>query len=738
MNKNKNKSSGSGIQGVLTLITFLSLFAMGFEYFILFSNPHLIKNNTVAEMELAEEGEENKKTTDKKTEQGKEKEEDTEKSAKKVTKKSNIKTPAWVLIPFKIFLKYGVYIKLCFIICYILAMASVVEALERNNTFRISLALSLAGTIILFGGALAVLLFYKPLPKEGFAFLRLPIWSFIPSLLILLLGGFLVSSFFTSFFSTTLQASGLPALVDNKRIGNVQSVVVGVDEKGFPRREERDIAINIRTANGWINVVDSNRGVFILGGPGAGKSYSLVNPMIKSWVAKGFCGLVYDYKFPTLSDEVHKAFYYYKRQKDNYKFYLLNFSDMFRSHRCNPLKPSLIPDSLRASTYAETIIKNLTKERNDGNYFDESKTSLLRAIIWFLKKKHPEYCTLPHVIAMANYKDSNHMISAISSDRECEMMITDILNALENQAKEQLAGVIGSLTVSMGKLVSETVFWLLTGDDFDLAINDPKNPKWIVVGNNGAAGDALAPIIATVMNVAINLANQKNKVPCMIMVDEAPTVNIPGFDNLPNTGRSNHIVTGFCAQDFSQMDSRMGQDGRKKMEAALGNHFYGQTSSQDTGEKMVDVLGKEEIVQESESVSTSKNDGKSSTSRSTSYSKHKEDIITLQQTMVMPVGTFLGKTTKRTFMDSIAVPEDKQSFTIDKFAFLDVEKQLMEDYKKEHQLADISLEQEDEIRELVQDSLYKEISQLMQANFDKVLNDTRIIVNTYTNKFADK
>ncbi|MFI3323006.1 MAG: YWFCY domain-containing protein, partial [Rikenellaceae bacterium] len=142
---------------------------------------------------------------------------------------------------------------------------------------------------------------------------------------------------------------------------------------------------NKKEHDGWINVVNPFRATIVLGTPGSGKSYAVINNFIKQQIEKGYSQYIYDFKFPDLSDI---AYNHLLNNQNRYKvvpkFYVINFDDPRRSHRCNPVNPKFMTDISDAYESAYTILLNLNKTwiQKQGDFFVESPIILLASIIW--------------------------------------------------------------------------------------------------------------------------------------------------------------------------------------------------------------------------------------------------------------------------------------------------------------------------------------------------------------------
>jgi type IV secretory pathway TraG/TraD family ATPase VirD4 len=448
------------------------------------------------------------------------------------------------------------------------------------------------------------------------------------------------------------------------------------------RNDKRKIltpySFNFRTRDGWINVVNPFRGVFISGGAGSGKSYSLANPIIHQAIGKGYCGLVYDFKFPVLTEEVNKALVLAGRR--DIKHYIVNFYDPTRSHRLNPLKPENMPLVSYAEEYALAIINNLLLESiRKKDFWIRSANAILTAVIWFLKKHHPEHCTIPHVINTILYKDYLHVMSMLETDEQCSDMIRSALTAIENEAENQVAGVIGTLQISITKINSPEICWVLSGDDFDLDLNNSSDTKLLTLGSHPTLVDTFSPVISCIATVALKLMNQPGKRHSFVLLDEAPTIYIPKLDMIPATARSNKVATIYMAQDFSQMIASYGKEVADVVIANLNNQFYGRVGSASTAKHVSELFGKEEKKVQSSSRGRNMHDKGQSNNESVSSSLQERWLVRPQDVCSLQVGEFIGMTVESKepyFWSKIKLAMQKEGdYTIPPFATgIDVER----------------------------------------------------------------
>ncbi|MDJ1485899.1 type IV secretion system DNA-binding domain-containing protein [Cytophagaceae bacterium YF14B1] len=402
----------------------------------------------------------------------------------------------------------------------------------------------------------------------------------------------------------------------------------------------------------WVNIVNPFRGTLVIGGAGSGKSHSIAEPILAQAAEKGYCGIVYDFKFPTLTDFVYSQ-YCQKVDGAPLSFYVINFEDLTRTHRVNPLKPEYIPAAAYASEYALSIVNNLMPETiAKPDFWARSAQALLTSTIWYLKKYHPAQCTLPHVIQMIVYKDYNVLLRLLAQDYECASMIRSILTASEMKAANQTAGMVSTLQLGLGRINTPEICYVLSGDEFSLDINDPKDPKILCLGSSPTLAETFAPLISCSITVALKLMNQQGKRHSLVLLDEAPTLYIPHLDQLPATARSNKVATVYMAQDFSQMRKQYGQNEAEALISNLNNQFFGRVANLNTAEYVSRLFGKEERVIRSESNSNNTprgvlfnpKAGLGSQGSSVSHSLVERTVVYPQKLLNLQVGHFMGTT----------------------------------------------------------------------------------------------
>ncbi|AFD05329.1 conjugal transfer protein MobC [Solitalea canadensis] len=423
--------------------------------------------------------------------------------------------------------------------------------------------------------------------------------------------------------------------------------IFNTQNETFPQEErllENEYSINLpaqynlkgRLRKSWINIINPFRSLLVLGTPGSGKTYFIIRHVITQHIKKGFSMFVYDFKYDDLSLIVYNTFLKYKHlYKVTPEFYLINFDDLSRSHRCNPIDPSTMLDITDAAESARTILMGLNREwiRRQGDFFVESPINFLTAIIWFLRKyRDGEFCTLPHVIELIQV-DYDSLFSILRTEKEIEVLINPFITAYLNDAMEQLEGQIASAKIAMARLSSPSLYYVLSGNDFTLDINDPVKPKLVCMGNNPQKIQTYGAVLSLYVNRLIKLVNQKGKLKSSLIFDEFPTIYLNNMDSLIATARSNKVATCISIQDLSQLRKDYGKEQADVLMNIVGNVISGQVTG-DTAKQLSERIGK--IMQDRESLSINRSD------TSISRSKQLELAVPPSKISTLSSGDFVG------------------------------------------------------------------------------------------------
>ena len=428
---------------------------------------------------------------------------------------------------------------------------------------------------------------------------------------------------------------------------NLMDDVFNTENESFmqeTRLMENEYSVNLPTRfyykkrwnKGWINVVNPFRASMVLGTPGSGKSYAIVNNYIKQQIEKGFAMYIYDYKFPDLSEI---AYNHLLHHLDAYKvkpqFYVINFDDPRKSHRCNPINPAFMTDISDAYESAYTIMLNLNRSwiQKQGDFFVESPIILLAAIIWFLKiYENGKFCTFPHAIEFLN-RPYAQIFPILTSYDELANYLSPFMDAWEGGAQDQLQGQIASAKIPLSRMISPALYWVMTGDDFSLDINNPNEPKVLVVGNNPDRQNIYSAALGLYNSRIVKLINKKKQLKSSVIIDELPTIYFRGLDNLIATARSNKVAVCLGFQDFSQLTRDYGDKESKVIQNTVGNVFSGQVVGE-TAKTLSERFGK--VLQQRQSMTINRND------KSTSISTQMDSLIPASKISNLTQGMFVG------------------------------------------------------------------------------------------------
>jgi len=407
---------------------------------------------------------------------------------------------------------------------------------------------------------------------------------------------------------------------------------------------ENEYSVNLPTKfwykkkqwDGWINIVNPFRATIVLGTPGSGKSYAVVNNFIKQQIEKGFAMYIYDFKFDDLSTI---AYNHLLKHRDKYKvapkFYIINFDNPRKSHRCNPINPTFMTDISDAYESAYTIMLNLNRSwiQKQGDFFVESPIILLAAIIWYLKiYMDGKYCTFPHAIEFLNKKYSD-TFTILTSYTDLENYLSPFMDAWEGGAQDQLQGQIASAKIPLSRMISPQLYWVMTGDDFTLDINNPEAPKILCVGNNPDRQSIYSAALGLYNSRIVKLINKKGQLKSSVIIDELPTIYFRGLDNLIATARSNKVAVCLGFQDYSQLNRDYGDKEAKVIQNTVGNIFSGQVVGE-TAKNLSDRFGK--VLQLRQSMTINRQD------KSTSLSTQLDSLIPASKISNLTQGVFVG------------------------------------------------------------------------------------------------
>ena len=445
---------------------------------------------------------------------------------------------------------------------------------------------------------------------------------------------------------------------------------------------------------GWVNINNPFRGTWVVGTPGSGKTFSIIEPFIRQHSAKGFALVVYDYKFPTLAT---KLYYHYKKNQKlgklpkGCKFNIINFVDVEYSRRVNPIQLKYINNLAAASETAETLLESLQKGKKEGGggsdqFFQTSAVNFLAACIYFFcnwgkepfdkdgnmltaekvqdkqsKRMIPtgrvfnsageevepaywlgKYSDMPHILSFLN-ESYQTIFEVLETDNEVAPLLGPFQTALKNKAMEQLEGMIGTLRVYTSRLATKESYWIFhkDGDDFDLKVSDPKNPSYLLIANDPEMESIIGALNALILNRLVTRVNtgQGKNIPVSIIVDELPTLYFHKIDRLIGTARSNKVSVALGFQELPQLEADYGKVGMQKIITTVGNVVSGSARSKETLEWLSsDIFGK--VVQLKKGVTIDRD------KTSINLNENMDSLVPASKISDMPTGWICGQTAR--------------------------------------------------------------------------------------------
>jgi len=409
------------------------------------------------------------------------------------------------------------------------------------------------------------------------------------------------------------------------------------------------LGIALHTSHGLLPINHPQRGICIIGSAGSGKTRYILEPILHSMIDKGYCGIVYDYDFESHGLDSQKSYclskfvyncYRNLADKTKLRFHVINFIDPSKSIRINPISPVYISNRAYLSEYVTVLLHNLYPSPHT-DFWQVSVAALLKSMIVYLSNRFPSYCTLPHVLILA-MQPIDKMLRLLQEDQEACLYASSIFDAAKcgEQSMGQLMGVVASFKTMLQPLLSKELFWILSGNDVSLTVNDPKSPTLLCIGNHPPSSSAFSPIIALLLSVSCQLMYSHGRQKSFIAIDELPTLYLPRFAQLPATGRKYGIATIGCLQSIAQLEKCYNPLDAKAIQENLSNQFVGQCGAYSAGYGTT-LFGQEE--QTIRSISTSDSHQSERISTTSALHLQEKNVIHPQDFSQFNVGHFVGK-----------------------------------------------------------------------------------------------
>ena len=393
-----------------------------------------------------------------------------------------------------------------------------------------------------------------------------------------------------------------------------------VEEESFDQNQElikSDTNINIpylfrykgKSNKGWINL-NPFRGTMVIGTPGSGKSFGVINPAIRQMIAKGFCLCIYDFKFPDLAQI---AYYHYllKKSKEseyNYSFHVINLNEVEKSKRVNPFHQKYIQTLAEAQEMAESMVSSLQKGGSSSGggseaFFTQSAINFLASCIYyFAKLENGKYSDLPHILSFMN-RSYQEIFDTLFKNEEIGSLLSPFKTAYDNKAFDQLEGQIGTLKIFLSRLATKESFWVFSGDEVELKITNRENPSILILASDPGTQDINSALYSAVLNRTLRLVNSKHNLPGGIIADEFPTIYIHKIDNVVATARSNRVAVLLGLQEIPQLRQFYKKEVADTISAIVGNILSGSARDKNTLEWLEKLFGKIKQKSFSQSIS---------------------------------------------------------------------------------------------------------------------------------------
>ncbi|MDR3329351.1 MAG: type IV secretory system conjugative DNA transfer family protein [Prevotellaceae bacterium] len=402
---------------------------------------------------------------------------------------------------------------------------------------------------------------------------------------------------------------------------------------------------------GYINMLDPFQGTLVNGGAGAGKSASIAAPMIYQMVQNGWTGLVYDFKYFDLTNIVYSAYRRHPSAMEDVALKIVNFSDPTRSCRINPLSPKYLTDVQFIEEYTSTCLKAINpdwqKPQGDPFWINEP-IALMKALVLYFSRYLPTLCDIPHIFSFVAHSTPEEVAKLVSQDPDCRNFADSFVSTLDKKAEGQTAGIWSNIkSVARQASIDPLIMWTLSADEVDFNLNHPDHPTLLCIVSDQQKQKVVSPFISLVGTVCRTTMNVQHRRKSIFLLDEAPTLYLPEFDQLPNTGRANKIAVVWMGQNLSQLRDRYGKDKSDNALGSLSNVFFGNATEQGTLKYASEFFGREERLMQSTSSSNSMSENGRNVNDSVSFNVQEKSILKPQEISQFSKGEFAGKIINR-------------------------------------------------------------------------------------------
>ncbi|MEO2071126.1 MAG: type IV secretion system DNA-binding domain-containing protein [Zunongwangia sp.] len=356
------------------------------------------------------------------------------------------------------------------------------------------------------------------------------------------------------------------------------ALYVFLHKRDNSKNSDHRYQVDFKTTNGYFKLDNIKRGASIIGSAGSGKTESVVYGFLKHFRKEGFCGIIHDYKDFELTEMAYPLF-----KDGDIPFKVISFDNII--HRVNPIAPRYLENEESVNEVSRLLIENLLEQRESGTtgttkFFNDAAEGLIGGLIWKLKTTYPKFCTLPHLIAIYQYLDTDSLIQFLETNTTSRAMADAFISGKDSE--RQTAGVKSTLANALKRISTQRIFMALSADEVPLNINNEENPAVISVVNNPKFESSYSPVIATIVHTITKQMSVRNSKPSFLLMEEAPTIRLLNMHRIPATLRSYNISTVYVMQDKIQNDMMYGDKASKAILSNLSYQFFGKVNDPDT------------------------------------------------------------------------------------------------------------------------------------------------------------
>ncbi|WP_370866520.1 type IV secretory system conjugative DNA transfer family protein [Salinimicrobium profundisediminis] len=403
-----------------------------------------------------------------------------------------------------------------------------------------------------------------------YALYRLSKYAFLIN--IMLLFGILAFTFYPHNAIKALLYLGCPLLLVNTVF------YVFLHKPDLKQNTSEKYRVTFKTDNKSFKIENIRRGASIIGSAGSGKTESVVYGFLKHFQEHNFCGVIHDYKDFELTEMAYPLF-----KNPDIPFRIISFDKII--HKVNPIAPRYLENEESVNEISRVLIENLLEQRESGTtgtskFFNDAAEGLIGGLIWKLKTDYPNYCTLPHLIAIYQMLDTDSLIQFLETNTTSRAMADAFISGKDSD--RQTAGVKSTLANALKRISTQRIFMALSADEVPLNINSEDNPAIISVVNNPKYETSYSPVVATIIHTITKQMSVRGQRPSFLLMEEAPTIRLLNMHRIPATLRSYNIATVYVMQDKIQNDMMYGDKASKAILSNLSYQFFGKVNDPDT------------------------------------------------------------------------------------------------------------------------------------------------------------